>query len=414
MDQELEAVLGVVIAALGGLAIGLERQRGGHASGPNARFAGIRTFTLLGILAGLSGWMWSHDWRAPAALILFGAVGLIVAAYAASAPKNIDATTEVAALVVLAAGVLAATSHWALAGGTIAVTALLLVEKSRIHQLVARLDDYGVRAGVRFAVMAVVILPLLPAGPYGPWGGIRPRSLWVFVLLFSGISFAGYIARRALGSLGYAVTGLLGGLVSSTNVMLVFSRLSRREKSFGVAMAAGTVAASTILFLRVLAATAALNLPLARAALPYFVAPFLVGAAFSAMGFRGRQDAASESQEPRNPLQFWTSLQMAVLFQIVFYAVYWLQRLWGNSGILALATLLGLFDMDALTVSMARGGDGLEVAAGAQALAVGVLSNTGVKATIAIVLGAGRFRWLAASGMVLIAMGLVASIFVLR
>jgi hypothetical protein len=60
----------------------------------------------------------------------------------------------------------------------------------------------------RFAVMAVVILPVLPAGPYGPLGGLRPRQLWLTVLFCSGLSFAGYLARRAVGpGRGYPIAG---------------------------------------------------------------------------------------------------------------------------------------------------------------------------------------------------------------
>ncbi len=82
--------------------------------------------------------------------------------------------------------------------------------------------------------MAVVILPLLPEGPYGPLGGIRPRELWLLVLFFAGLSFAGFIARRSVGpDRGFPVAGLLGGLVSSTNVTLTFARLSRREHGAG-------------------------------------------------------------------------------------------------------------------------------------------------------------------------------------
>jgi uncharacterized membrane protein (DUF4010 family) len=80
-----------------------------------------------------------------------------------------------------------------LASGIIALATLLLVEKSRLHALVKRIDDVGLRSGVRFAVMALVVLPLLPEGPYGPLGGIRPRELWALVLFFSGLSFAGYV-----------------------------------------------------------------------------------------------------------------------------------------------------------------------------------------------------------------------------
>jgi uncharacterized membrane protein (DUF4010 family) len=78
--------------------------------------------------------------------------------------------------------------------------------------LPTNLDDTALRAAVRFGVMAIVILPLLPEGPYGPGGGIRPRTLWLVVLLFSGLSFLGYLARRMVrSSSGYAVAGLIGG-----------------------------------------------------------------------------------------------------------------------------------------------------------------------------------------------------------
>src|SRR4029453_14197797 len=137
----------------------------------------------------------------------------------------------------------------------IALATLLLVEKSRLHSLVNRIDNVSLRSGVRFAVMALVVLPLLPEGPYGPLGGVRPRELWVLVLFFSGLSFAGYIARRLVGpGHGYLVTGLLGGLVSSTNVTFTFARASRDDTTMDRALAFGAVAANAMLYPRVLIA----------------------------------------------------------------------------------------------------------------------------------------------------------------
>jgi uncharacterized membrane protein (DUF4010 family) len=220
-------MIGVLIAALGGAAVGLERQWSGHADGPRARFAGIRTFTMLGALGGFSGSMWTAGITAPAVILLAGAVAIIVVAYSAGVRQDIDGTTEVAALVVLAAGLLAGIGSVALASGVIAILVLLLLEKSRLHSLVRQIDDVEMRSGVRFAVMALVVLPLLPEGPFGPLGGVRPRQLWMLVLFFSGLSFAGYLARRLVGPQhGYLVAGLLGRLISSTNVTFTFARIS--------------------------------------------------------------------------------------------------------------------------------------------------------------------------------------------
>ena len=329
MTLEHTNVIGIAIAALGGAAVGLEREWSGHAGGAEAHFAGIRTFTLLGGMAGVAGWFWTFGFQAVAIVLLAGATALVVAAYVAASRRDVDGTTEVAALVVLSAGVLAGTGYLVLASAIVAITTLLLVEKSWLHSMIARIDDAGLRAGVRFAVMAVVILPLLPDGPYGPFGGVRPRQLWLFVLLFSGLSFIGYVARRFVGSeRGFPVLGLLGGFVSSTAVAFTFARISRQERESSFPLSVGVVAACTIMNLRVLAATAILRPALALALIPYLVAPFLVGTIIVLIGLK-RREAKGSVQPPPNPLQVMSALQMAVLFQVVLFAVHAVRSHWG-------------------------------------------------------------------------------------
>jgi uncharacterized membrane protein (DUF4010 family) len=415
MNPQSPLAVGILIAALSGLAIGLERQWSGHATGEGARFAGVRTFTLLGMLSGVAGWLWIHQFQALAIILVAGAVALVVSAYIVASRRDVDATTEVAALVVLAAGVTAGTGQWALPGGVIAITTLLLVEKSRIHEIARRIDDTTLRAGVRFGVMAIVILPLLPEGPFGPWGGIRPRTLWIAVLLFSGLSFIGYIARKALpGSSGYVAAGILGGMISSTSVALSFSRLSRSERH-GTSLALGVVGASTVLFLRVAAATGALNPNLARIVVPYFALPLLAGAAITGAGLRWtRKESEPQTHAASNPLQFWASLQMAALFQGVLYLVDWLGKTWGAQGMLVSGAVLGLTDVDALTISMSRSGHSSSLEVAALALSFGILSNTALKAAVALALGKGSFRWLAAGGLAVIGCALALSLLLFR
>ena len=402
-------IVGLLIAALGGAAVGLERQWSGHADGPAARFAGIRTFTMLGAVAGLSGWLWTSGVTAPAAILLAGAVAVVAAAYVAGSRQDIDGTTEVAALTVLAAGLLAGLGSVRLASGMIALLTLLLVEKSRLHALVQRIDDVGLRSGVRFAVMALVVLPLLPEGPYGPLGGIRPREIWALVLFFSGLSFAGYVARRVVGpGHGYLVTGLLGGLVSSTNVTFTFARTSRTDLAADRALAFGAVAANAMLYPRVLIATAILNSSVVPRLLSYLIAPALTAALIASVGARRSPTAGAPDVSVRNPLQLAAALQMAVLFQVVLMGVHLVRNEWGQSGVFTSAAVLGLTDVDALTMSMARGVAATDSSAmAATAIAVGVLTNTAMKLGLAVVLGAPRFRTIAggALALMLVAMG---------
>lgn len=402
----------LAIAALGGAVVGLERQWSGHAAGPRARFGGIRTFTLLGLLGGVAGQILVGGAPTLAAALAAGGVALVVAAYVAASRSDIDGTTEAAALVVLAAGVLAGSGNMVLASGLAATTGLLLVEKSRVHTMVAAIDGDDLRAGIRFAAMAVVVLPLVPLGPFGPGIGVRPRELWLLVLFFSGLSFAGHVARKALGDRhGLTAAGALGGLVSSTNVTLTFARASRDEAALARPFALGAVAANLVLFPRVAIATMVLNPALGGRLWPWLLPPFVVAAAMTAWGLRASARGAPAPAATTNPLRVGAAVQMALLFQLVLYGVDAAQTWFGNAGLFASAAALGLTDVDALTVTMARGTAaraGLDAAA--RAIAVGVLANTVLKAAIALVVGRGAFRRVTGATLLAMAATLAAAL----
>jgi uncharacterized membrane protein (DUF4010 family) len=414
MDPYLREIAGIVVAALGGAAIGLERQWSGHAEGPQARFAGIRTFTLLGGFAGMAGWLWQAGATPLAAVLAGGGAALVVAAYVAGSRREVDGTTEVAALVALGAGILAGAGRMAMASGIIAATALLLVEKSRLHAVVSRIDDTSLTAGIRFAVMAIVILPLLPTGPYGPLGGVRPRELWAIVLFFSGLSFAGYLAKRGLGPrYGYAVTGLLGGLVSSTSVTFTFAGVSRGDRGFGPALAAGVLAANTVLFIRVAIVLAVLNAALLPAMLPYVVAPFLVGVAATLVGLVRQDDSGEQVTVVRNPLQLGMALKMTLVFQVVLFVVYAATAAYGDLGVLVSGAVVGFADVDALLLSMAHAETTVATDVAARAIVIGILSNTVLKTLLAGFLGRGRFRQLTVAGLVVMGLALGLSVWLI-
>lgn len=409
-------VMRLVIATLGGAAVGLEREWSGHAVGPQARFAGIRTFTLIGGLGGICGWLWTEGVTVPSAILLAGMALIVAAAYALRTSHDVEATTEVAAIVVLAAGLLAGIGSVRIASAIFALTTLLLVEKTRLHTFVSHIDDVGLRSGVRFGVMALVILPLLPEGPFGPLGGIRPQELWTLVLFFSGLSFAGYVARHVAGAeRGYLVTGLVGGLMSSTNVTYTFARASRTERTNEYELALGTVAANAMLFPRVVFATAVLNPSVFAPLVVLLAAPAVVAALVAVSGLRRSQKPAdTPTVEANNPLQLGVALQMAAVFQVVQMIVYAVGQFWGSSGVLTSAAIVGLTDVDALTISMTRSAaETLAPAVAAMAIAIGIVSNTVMKLVLALVLGTPRFRLVAGGALALMLAVLAAAILAL-
>ncbi|MGE5233547.1 MAG: MgtC/SapB family protein [Acidobacteriota bacterium] len=397
------------VAALGALAVGVEREWSARARGRDHDFAGVRTFLLLGLLGGLAAELVVAEVPWAGVALLAAAVSLAVIAYAIDAQKgNTDSTTEVAALVVLAAGFLSGLGNLTVASAVCALTALVLVEKGRIHAAVYKLRSEEIEAGLRFAVLAVVVLPLLPVGPFGPEPGLRPRELWALVLAFSGLSFAGYVGLRAVGpERGYGLVGLLGGLISSTAVTLQSARQSRKEPELGVALALGVIAANTVMPARVLAISAVLNLEVARRAAPFLLTPLALGALLVLLLLRRAKRGAAGASQVGNPLRLGSAIQMAVLFQVVLWVLAWAGRRFGSAGLLSSSALLGLTDVDALTYSACRLGMSPERLPDAvSALGIGLLANTALKTALAAVLARGRLRWIASTALLALGIAL--------
>jgi len=403
-----EVVFRLAVAAVAGLAVGLEREWSGHATGPLARFAGLRTFFLLGTLGGVAGWLAASGAVALGTVLLAGGAALAVSAYVMAARRGghaVDGTTEVAAVLVLALGVLAGLGFQELASGIAAVTVLALSEKERLGRIVSRIGDRELRAALQFAVLALVILPLLPNRTYGPWGGVQPRQLWMVVLVFSGLNFAGYLARKAVGpERGYGVTGLLGGLLSSTAVTFQFSRMSRDDHSVAHGLAVGVVGASAVLLPRVLLISAVLNHAVALTVVRFLALPFATGVILVGYAMLRRwsepPEAAPAAEGP-SPLRLASAIRMALAFQVSLMVIEVVSRRLGQGGVLASAAVLGLTDMDALTLSMNRLGDDPTLTLlAAKAITIGIIANGVLKLGLTVALGGTRFRRLAAAGQV--------------
>ena len=163
-----------------------------------------------------------------------------------------------------------------------------------------------------------------------------------------------------------------------------------------------------MLFPRVLAATFVLDYRVGRAVLPYLAAPFLLGLVVLASGWRSKPGAAPQAAVS-NPLQISPALQMAVTFQAVLLAVN-VARAWlGTAGLLASGAVLGITDVDALTISMAKSASaGVDPRIAAQAIAAGVLANCAMKTALAVTLGTRKFS--RSAGSAIAAMGVAIAV----
>lgn len=239
-----------------------------------------------------------------------------------------------------------------------------------------------------------MILPLLPNEGYGPWGVWNPRKLWIVVVLVCGFSFAAFLAVRFWGARkGIFLTGILGGLASSTAVTVSLANQSRSAKSGGGALAIGAGLASMVMVIRI-AVLIAVAGPSALPRLAPFLGAMLLGSAIAIVLLARRlKSKASQESGLTNPFQLREAIRFGIIYALVLLAVEAARRYAGSWGIVAAAILAGFADVDAITLSLAgMSGSGLHVETAAGAIALAALSNTVAKAGYAAVRGSSEYR----------------------
>jgi uncharacterized membrane protein (DUF4010 family) len=391
----------LLAAILIGVLVGIEREKSKAQAG-HVGIGGVRTFMLFSLVGALGAWL-AQALSSPLVLVaaIAAVAALALAGYvvqARSKPGAIGLTTETAAVAVCLLGAACTAGHSALAlAGAIVVSAFLAYKQS-LHGLVAKLGPDDISAGVKLLAASFIVLPLLPTQAIDPWGALKPRSLWLLVILIAGLSLVGYVATRVLGSeRGTAVTGLTGGLVSSTAVTLTFAKRSREEQgATDDALAAGTFLAWGVSFLRVLVLAALVHPPLAREQLlPFGAMALLTGA--SAFWLLRRSEAKAQPTAQvalRNPFSLIAAIKFGLLFAAVLLAMTIVQQRFPSGGTYVVAALAGTSDVDAITLSMATLAQSGEATLRTAALSIliAVLSNTLVKCGISAALGGSRLR----------------------
>jgi uncharacterized membrane protein (DUF4010 family) len=395
-EMELFQRLGLALAV--GLLIGLERGWHERAAAEGSRVAGIRTFALIGFGGGLAALLAGPLIGLAFGLLFAGFAALMIAAYLGAArPGDIGATTTVAALVTFLLGAVAVSGAMAVAASGAVVTAILLSAKPVMHRWVERIEYRELAAVLKLLLISVVLLPVLPNRTVDPWDALNPYEIWWMVVLIAGLSFCGYVAVRLAGAeRGVMLTGLLGGLTSSTATTVSLARLSRRSDGAASLLAAGAAAACAMMLPRILLVVGLLNRPLLlRLWLPFAVA---AAAAFLGAALLWRRAGGGDggvAVRVENPFEFWVAVRFGILLAAIMLLTRLLPGWLGEGGLYLLAAVSGLGDVDAIGLSMARqtGGAGIALQAGATAVAIAAFANTVTKGTLAFFIGGAGMAW---------------------
>jgi uncharacterized membrane protein (DUF4010 family) len=362
-------------------------------------FAGVRTFpliSLLGCSAGLLTDLTSAWTLAVLALLL---AVLIALAYTFDAREGrVGLTTEIASLVVFVCGALCYWDYLELAAALAVVTFGFLTLKPQLHGLAARISSEDLYATLKFAIISLIVLPVLPNQTYGPepFDAFNPYRTWLMVVFISGISFLGYVMIKVVGSKrGIGLTGLLGGLVSSTAVTLSFSERSQDHPELARPFALAITLAWTMMFGRVLVEVAVLNQALLQALWLPMGAGMLAGVAFCVIYYFGRHTDQGSEVKLANPFELGPAIKFGILYAVILVAAKAAQFYFQDAGLYAASALAGLADVDAISLSMAElagAAGGVVTSTAARAVVLAAISNTIVKGGIAISMGSKSLR----------------------
>jgi len=401
VSENLRLLEHLLIALALGALIGAERgiARVRQRVEEKASFAGIRTFMLISLLGALSLHFVSYFGRIFFVASFFGFILLVTTAYIITSKreKDVGTTTEVTAILTFLYGALCITEYRLVAVVLAIFTTVILYTKKPTHSFIRLITEDEFYATLKFAIIAFVILPFLPKNVY--FGFFNPYEIWLIVVIVSGVEFVGYIAMKLLAPRkGIAIIGLLGGIVSSTALVLNASRESREEGAITNSLAFSSVLASSMAFLKVVILVYIVN----RAIVDRVVLPMSIMFTLGMMSafFLWRRTKVEKEVEMINlksPFTLSPALKFGVFFAFIIFLTTLGNKYLGVSGVYATSALGGIASLNAPTVSLAELAHG-EITAEVATFGIVIAAciNTISKAGIAILLGSKEFSKLVA------------------
>ena len=417
--MELSVFSRFAVALAIGILLGMQREF----ASPNAEkelAAGVRTFGLLG-LVGCLGAMFSTQTNSPwPFVIILLIVGLFFAVnyFIEASHDKPGLTTKVSAILTVLLGALCFWGQLSLSVA-LAVTAMLLLSlKIQLHAFIRHLTWADMTATLKFAFITAIVLPVLPNRTFGPepFNIFNPFKFWLVVVFISGISFVGYILMKTVGARkGIGLTGVMGGLASSTAVTLSLTPRSKENPELSKSFAFAIMIAWSIMFLRLFAVIAAVNSGLIRhMAVPMVLSSF-VGLAYCLYLYKSKDNSQGQREiSLTNPFELGPAIKFGILLIIILFVAKAAQIYFHNAGIYASSLLAGLADVDAISLAMAKlnqGDAGIAATTAVRGIVLATVANTVMKGIIALTRGSAELRRALVPGFILMTLTAAVSAF---
>ncbi len=383
-----------LVALLIGALIGTERQR--RLVEDKVRgVAGLRTFILIAMLGCLSSALAVHfgPGFAVASMAVFTLLVGVGYASSVSSLGRVDFTAAVAAVVTFALGMLAGIpDSMLLAVALSIITTWVLATRTITHRYVEALSETDLLDTLKMGIIALVIYPLLPETPLGPWGVLNPRQIWLFVVMVSLIGYVGYVLIRILGpERGLSLTGILGGLVSSTAVTTSMAAEAKESPEILPSAVFATAVASCTMFPRILFIVLVINRELFLSLLPGLFIMTVVGSGLAYLRVR-KSASPNKDVKVKDPFRIIPALKFGAFFAFVLVISKAANIYFGDAGLYAAGVISGLADVDAIALTMASlAGSTVAMDVAVTTITLAAVTNTLVKLCIAYLLGTKEF-----------------------
>lgn len=401
MSENLKLLESLLIALTLGVLIGAERgiARVRQRVEEKTFFAGIRTFALISLLGALSLHFANYFGKVFFVVSFFGFILLITAAYirTSKVEEDVGTTTEIAAILTFLYGALCVTEY-RLAAIVLAIfTTVILYTKKPTHSFIRLITEDEFYATLKFAIIAFVILPFLPKNVY--FGFFNPYQLWLIVVIVSGIEFAGYAIMKLLPPRkGITMIGLLGGIVSSTALVLNASRESKERNTLTSSLAFASALASSTAFLKIIIVVYIVNKDIVDEVAFPMIVMFILGMIGSLFLWRrSKSEEEIQTINLKSPFTLSPALKFGIFFAFIILLTTFANKYFGVIGVYATSVLGGIANLNAPIASIAELAHGSITARVATfSIVIAACVNTMSKAVIAFLLGSKEFSKLVA------------------
>jgi uncharacterized membrane protein (DUF4010 family) len=350
LEWTVELRLALALAL--GLLVGLERES--TKEHQKLVFGGVRTHPIISLLGFGAAWLYQYGATLVLPVGLLALSGLTMVAYVAKIrEERFGTTSEISALLTYVTGALALLADIWVAMALGIVNAMLLSEKARLESYVEHLNRAEFLATLKFLLVTVIILPVLPDQEYTPFH-LNPAAIWKLVIIVSTVGFVGYVLIRRLGTkLGLWVSGVLGGIVSSTAVTVAMGRMAQRDSARTLGALQAALLAGAVMYIRILVLLAIVAPAFVSVLWWKFVILSLIGVGL-AVSVHAHEEASADKNVPglENPFEITPALIFGGLFVALTAITVVVRNAAGETGVLTLAAVVGVVDIDPFILSL--------------------------------------------------------------